>query len=39
MTKQGISRVIGNRKGAFTRQRQPKMSAHYLRERWLKMDK
>jgi beta-glucuronidase len=34
MTKQGINRVIGNRKGVFTRDRQPKMAAHYLRERW-----
>lgn len=35
-TKQGITRVIGNRKGAFTRQRQPKMVAHFLKERWHK---
>ena len=34
-TKEGTSRVIGNRKGVFTRQRQPKMAAHMLRERWL----
>lgn len=34
MTKQGITRVIGNRKGVFTRQRQPKMVAHFLKERW-----
>lgn len=33
-TKQGITRVIGNRKGIFTRQRQPKMAAHWLRQRW-----
>lgn len=34
MTKQGLTRVIGNRKGVFTRERQPKMAAHYLRSRW-----
>jgi len=33
-TKDGTSRVIGNRKGVFTRQRQPKMAAHALRLRW-----
>jgi beta-glucuronidase len=33
-TKQGITRVIGNRKGVFTRQRQPKAAAHLLRRRW-----
>lgn len=33
-TKQGITRVIGNRKGVFTRQRQPKAAAHLLRARW-----
>ncbi|HVU32943.1 MAG TPA: beta-glucuronidase [Opitutaceae bacterium] len=33
-TKQGITRVIGNRKGVFTRQRQPKAAAHRLRKRW-----
>lgn len=35
-TKQEVRRVVGNRKGVFTRQRQPKMSAFYLRERWAK---
>ncbi len=35
-TKQGTTRVIGNRKGVFTRQRQPKMAAHELRARWSK---
>ncbi len=39
MTKQGINRVIGNRKGVFTRDRQPKMAAYYLRERWMKEKK
>jgi beta-glucuronidase len=34
MTKQGVKRVVGNRKGVFTRQRQPKAAAHLLRERW-----
>ncbi|MDP4087730.1 MAG: beta-glucuronidase [Bacillota bacterium] len=34
-TKQGITRVIGNRKGVFTRQRQPKAAAFVLRERWM----
>lgn len=33
-TFQGIIRVEGNRKGILTRDRQPKMSAHWLRERW-----
>jgi beta-glucuronidase len=33
-TKQDITRFGGNRKGVFTRQRQPKMSAHLLRKRW-----
>lgn len=34
MTKQGLTRVIGNRKGIHTRDRQPKMAAHYLKSRW-----
>jgi beta-glucuronidase len=29
-----IHRVGGNRKGVFTRDRQPKSAAHWLRERW-----
>ncbi|MCP5546871.1 MAG: beta-glucuronidase [Akkermansiaceae bacterium] len=33
-TKQGITRVGGNKKGVFTRQRQPKAAAHALRARW-----
>ena len=33
-TKQGLTRIRGNRKGVFTRDRQPKMSAHFLRRRW-----
>ncbi|CAG7674586.1 unnamed protein product [Allacma fusca] len=34
MTAQGITRIVGNRKGIFTRQRQPKASAHLLRHRY-----
>ena len=34
-TSQGIMRVGGNRKGVFTRDRQPKAAAHVLRQRWL----
>ncbi|XP_077995272.1 beta-glucuronidase-like [Glandiceps talaboti] len=30
MTAQGTNRVVGNRKGVFTRQRQPKMAAYTL---------
>jgi beta-glucuronidase len=37
MTKQEVRRVLGNRKGIFTRQRQPKMAAHFVRERWKKI--
>jgi beta-glucuronidase len=33
-TSSGIMRVGGNRKGAFTRDRQPKAAAHALRRRW-----
>lgn len=33
-TSQGLFRVQGNKKGIFTRDRRPKMVAHYLRERW-----
>ena len=33
-TSQGIIRVQGNKKGVFTRERKPKMAAHYLRNRW-----
>ena len=28
MTSQGVTRVVGNRKGVFTRSRQPKLAAH-----------
>ncbi|XP_030009905.1 beta-glucuronidase isoform X2 [Sphaeramia orbicularis] len=34
MTAQGITRVVGNKKGIFTRQRQPKAAAFTLRERY-----
>lgn len=33
-TKQSPTRVLGNRKGIFTRQRQPKAAAYLLRSRW-----
>ncbi len=33
-TTSGIMRVGGNKKGAFTRDRQPKAAAHHLRARW-----
>ena len=33
-TCQGPMRVGGNRKGLFTRDRKPKMAAHYFKERW-----
>lgn len=36
-TSQGIIRVQGNKKGIFTRDRKPKLCAHYLRERWTKI--
>jgi beta-glucuronidase len=34
MTTPGIMRVGGNKKGAFTRDRQPKSAAFALRRRW-----
>lgn len=33
-TSQGLLRVQGNKKGLFTRDRKPKLAAHYFRERW-----
>jgi beta-glucuronidase len=33
-TRSGISRVDGNKKGVFTRDRRPKAVAHVLRQRW-----
>ncbi|XP_064620167.1 beta-glucuronidase-like isoform X2 [Lineus longissimus] len=38
LTVQGVKRVAGNKKGIFTRQRQPKMAAHSLRERYLSLN-
>ncbi|KAK7475213.1 hypothetical protein BaRGS_00033517 [Batillaria attramentaria] len=37
MTVEGLTRVVGNRKGVLTRQRQPKASGHLLRQRYLKL--
>ncbi|XP_073521046.1 beta-glucuronidase isoform X1 [Phyllobates terribilis] len=37
MTAQTITRVVGNKKGIFTRQRQPKSSAFILRDRYWKL--
>ncbi|KAM6969731.1 beta-glucuronidase [Aplochiton taeniatus] len=37
MTAQGITRVVGNKKGIFSRQRQPKAGAFILRERYWKL--
>ncbi len=37
-TCQGPMRAGGNRKGLFTRDRRPKMAAHYFRNRWKAMD-
>lgn len=36
-TCQGPMRVGGNRKGLFTRDRKPKMAAHFYRKRWSEM--
>ncbi len=36
-TEQKINRVNGNRKGIFTRQRDPKAAAHLLRRRYWQM--
>ncbi len=33
-TSQSIMRVQGNKKGLFTRDRKPKLAAHYFKERW-----
>lgn len=33
-TIQGTLRVDGNKKGMFTRDRRPKLAAHYFRQRW-----
>ncbi|MDI9469739.1 MAG: beta-glucuronidase [Bacillota bacterium] len=36
-TKTGINRVQGNKKGIFTRGREPKAAARWLRNRWLQI--
>lgn len=36
-TSQSLLRVQGNKKGIFTRDRKPKLVAHYFRERWKKI--
>lgn len=36
-TTPGIMRVAGNKKGMFTRDRQPKLNAYTVRERWLRL--
>lgn len=38
-TSNGIMRVDGNKKGAFTRDRRPKAAAHTLRDRWTSLRK
>lgn len=35
-TAQKVRRVVGNRKGIFTREHQPKLAAHILRQHWRK---
>lgn len=35
-TSQSFTRIVMNRKGVFTRDRQPKLAAHRLRELWSK---
>ncbi|KAM9728077.1 beta-glucuronidase [Menidia menidia] len=37
MTTQGITRVVGNKKGIFSRQRQPKAAAFILKERYWRL--
>ena len=36
-TSQGLLRVQGNKKGLFTRDRKPKLAAHFFRDRWQKI--
>ena len=36
-TAENIKRVQGNKKGIFTRTREPKMSAYYMKQRWNEM--
>lgn len=37
-TSQGLLRIGGNKKGIFTRDRKPKLAAHYFKDRWLNID-
>lgn len=37
ITVPGLLRVQGNKKGLFTRDRRPKLAAHYFRNRWTNM--
>ncbi len=39
MTKENVNRVVGNKKGIFTRNRQPKASAHLLKSRYWQLAK
>lgn len=36
-TSQSMLRIQGNKKGLFTRDRKPKLAAHYFRDRWQKI--
>ncbi len=36
-TSQSLLRVQGNKKGLFTRDRKPKLAAHYFKDRWTKI--
>lgn len=36
-TTEGIMRADGNKKGIFTRDRQPKLAAYYIKDRWLEL--
>ena len=38
MTSQNIKRVVGNKKGLFTRERQPKMAAHLVKWRYMQLE-
>ena len=38
-TAESVRRVNGNKKGIFTRERQPKMAAYYLHDRWTALKK
>ncbi|CAH1802117.1 unnamed protein product, partial [Owenia fusiformis] len=37
MTIEQITRVVGNKKGLLNRQREPKMAAHFIRDRYLSL--